>query len=270
MPYIPLPSFPLLPLKEGTVMGILNATPDSFFSESRKTTSCEIQARALEIVNEGGDIIDIGACSTRPGSTPVSEDEELKRLLPAIAAVKEVLPRFPLSVDTFRANVARQCIETYGPMMVNDVSGGEDPDMFRTVAAHGLPYVLTSTQPTIREMMLYFAEKIQKLRDFGQKYIIIDPGFGFGKTLQDNYHILHNLSVLQEFQLPILIGLSRKSLIHRLLNIKPEDSLNGTTVLNTIALTQCSSVILRVHDVKQAKELLLLKESGVKGKLKGS
>ncbi len=243
---------------ECLVMGILNCTPDSFFSGSRKQTEEEIRQRVLEIVREGGDIIDVGACSTRPGCTPASEAEEMERLLFAMPIVKEVAPDMPISVDTFRASVAEMCIREFGDVTINDISEGEDPEMFNVVAKYGVPYILMSVQPTIREMMLGFAEKVQKLRDLGAKDIILDPGFGFGKTLEQNYEILNDIDFLRELNLPILVGVSRKSMIWRTLGITPEEALNGTTVINTIAMMKGAADILRVHDVKAAKETVRL------------
>lgn len=239
-------------------MGILNCTPDSFFSGSRKQTEEEIRQRALEIVAEGGDIIDVGACSTRPGCVLATEAEEMERLRFALPIIKEAVPDVPLSVDTFRASVARMCVEEFGDMIINDVSEGEDAEMFSTVAELGVPYILMSTKGTIRDMALSFAEKVQQLRDLGQKDIILDPGFGFGKTLQQNFEVLRDIDFLREFNLPILVGISRKSMIFKTLNSTPEESLNGTTVINTIALTKGAADILRVHDVKAAKEAVQL------------
>lgn len=246
---------------ECLVMGILNCTPDSFFSGSRKQTEQEIRERVKEIISEGGDIIDVGACSTRPGSIPASEEEEMQRLRFAMPIVKETAPDMPISVDTFRASVAEMCIREFGDVMINDISEGEDPEMFAVVAKYGVPYILMSVKPTIREMMLGFAEKVQRLRDLGAKDIILDPGFCFGKTLEQNYEILNDIDFLREFNLPILVGVSRKSMIFKTLGISPEESLNGTTVINTIALMKGAADILRVHDVKAAKEAVRLVES---------
>lgn len=240
-------------------MGILNCTPDSFFSGSRKQTEDEIRERVLEIVREGGDIIDVGACSTRPGCTPASAEEEMERLRFALPIVKETAPDIPLSVDTFRASVAEMCIKEFGDLTINDVSEGEDPEMFATVAKYGVPYILMSVKPNIREMMLSFAEKVQQLRDLGAKDIILDPGFGlFGKTLEQNYEVLNDIDFLRELNLPILVGISRKTMIWRTLGITPEEALNGTTVINTMAMMKGAADILRVHDVKAAKETVCL------------
>ncbi len=253
------------------LMGILNCTPDSFFSGSRKQTEEDIRQRALQIVAEGGDIIDVGACSTRPNSIFASEEEELERLRFALPIIREVAPLTPLSIDTFRPNVVRECAEILSdahfnllggkPFIVNDISEGEDPEMFPVVAELGLPYILMSQKPTIKEMMLSFAENVQKLRDLGVKDIILDPGFGFGKTLSQNFEILKDISFLREFELPILVGASRKSMIFKTLGCTPIESLNGTTVINTIALMQGAADILRVHDVKEARECMLLTSS---------
>lgn len=251
------------------IMGILNVTPDSFFSGSRKQTEKEIRQRALEIIEEGGDIIDVGACSTRPGCTLATEDEEIERLRFALPIILDAVPGVTLSIDTFRAKVVREVAEmlkveasntkaTKTEFIVNDVSDGEDPEMFSTVAELGLPYILMSTKGTMRDMMLSFAEKVQKLRDLGQKDIILDPGFGFGKTLEQNFEILHDIDFLKEFELPILVGVSRKSMIFKTLGVTPNESLNGTTVINTLALMRGAADILRVHDVKAAKEAVML------------
>lgn len=241
-------------LSEPQVMGILNVTPDSFYSESRAQTEREIVLRACELANQGASIIDVGACSTRPGSEPASEDEELRRLRLALPVVRRELPQMVLSVDTFRPNVARVAVEEFGADIINDVSGGCE-EMFRMVAKMGAPYVLTSVEGTIRDMLLTFAEKVQQLRDLGQKDIILDPGFGFGKTLEQNYEIMNGLERLLVMGLPLLVGVSRKSMIYRRLGFSPTDSLNGTTVLNTISLMKGAS-ILRVHDVKEAMEVV--------------
>ena len=242
------------------VMGILNCTPDSFFSASRKQTEEEIRARACEIVAEGGSIIDIGACSTRPGGELASAEEELERLRFAIPIVKAAAPNITLSVDTFRAELARVCVKEFGDIIINDVSEGTDAAMFPTVAQLGVPYILTSNQSNIHDMMLSFAEKVQQLRDLGQKDIILDPGFGFGKTLEQNFNILKDIDFLREHDLPILIGASRKSMITKTLGITAQEALNGTTVINTVALSKDAADILRVHDVKAATEAIRLTE----------
>ena len=242
----------LMDLSEPQVMGILNVTPDSFYAASRKQTEQEIAERASQIVAEGGTIIDVGACSTRPGFQEISEAEEMERLRFGLGIVRRELPDGVISVDTFRPDVARMAVEEFGVDIINDVSEG-NPRMFRMISRLRVPYILMSQQPTIREMLLSFAEKVQQLRDLGAKDIILDPGFGFGKTLEQNYQIMGELDKLQVMGLPLLVGVSRKSMIYKLLGFTPEESLNGTTALNTIALMKGAS-ILRVHDVKEAVE----------------
>ncbi len=242
----------LMDLSEPQVMGILNVTPDSFYAASRKQTEQEIAERASQIVAEGGTIIDAGACSTRPGFEEISEAEEMDRLRFGLGVVRREQPDCMISVDTFRPDVARMAVEEFGVGIVNDVSEG-NARMFRMVSRLRVPYILMSQQPTMRKMLLSLAEKVQQLRDLGAKDIILDPGFGFGKTLDENYQIMGELEKLQVMGLPILVGVSRKSMIYKLLGFTPNESLNGTTVLNTIALMKGAS-ILRVHDVKEAVE----------------
>lgn len=259
----------LIDLFRPQVMGILNVTPDSFYFGSRKQTEWEIRERVEQIVNEGGQMIDIGAYSSRSGADDVSEEEEMRRLREGMKIVKELAPDMPASVDTFRANVAKMCVEELGVGIINDISGGElDKDMFKTVAKLGVPYILMHMKGTpqtmqqaphyddlMKEVMMYFAEKVQKLRDLGQKDIILDPGYGFAKTLDHNYQLLRQQEMLQVFELPLLVGISRKSMIYRLLDTSPQEALNGTSVLNTIAL-QKGANILRVHDVKECVEVV--------------
>ena len=262
----------LLELSEPIVMGILNITPDSFYADSRKQTEAAIAQRTEEIIRQGGGIIDIGACSTRPGAASVSETEELERLRYAIPIVRHAAPSALLSIDTFRASVVQRIENEYGPFIVNDISGGADPEMFSTVAHLGLPYILThspwGTQsaiqscetatrrpPFLPSMLLYYSERVDALLQLGQKDIILDPGFGFGKSLDENYELMSQLDVLQTFDLPLLVGVSRKSMIYKLLGNQPEDALNGTTVLHTLAL-QKGANILRVHDVGAAIEVI--------------
>ena len=242
----------LMDLSEPQVMGILNVTPDSFYAASRKQTEQEIAECASRIVAEGGTIIDVGACSTRPGFQEISEAEEMERLRFGLGIVRRELPDGVISVDTFRPDVARMAVEEFGVGIINDVSEGNSR-MFRMISRLRVPYILMSQQPTIREMLLSFAEKVQQLRDLGAKDIILDPGFGFGKTLEQNYQIMGELDKLQVIGLPLLVGVSRKSMIYKLLGFTPDESLNGTTALNTIALMKGAS-ILRVHDVKEAVE----------------
>lgn len=255
----------LVDLSSPVVMGILNATPDSFYSGSRKQTETEIADRANQIIAEGGKIIDVGAFSTRLGAEVVSVEEETQRLKRALAIVRREQPDAIVSVDTYRPLVARQCVEEFGADIINDVSEGgltgivgqeihEEGDMFETVADLRVPYILMSVQPTLKKMMINFAAEVQRLRDLGAKDIILDPGYGFGKTLNQNYEILNEAERLQELELPILVGISRKSMIYRLIGGDPTTSLNGTTVLNTVSLMKGAS-ILRVHDVKEAVEV---------------
>lgn len=249
----------LMDLSQPQVMGILNVTPDSFFAGSRMQTEQEILGRANQIVAEGATMIDIGGCSTRPGSEPVSEAEEMERLRLALGIVRREMPRAVVSVDTFRPDVARMVVEEYGADIINDVSGG-CVEMYRMVARLRVPYILMSVQPTVRDMLLAFAREVQQLRDLGVKDMILDPGFGFGKTVAQNYQVMNELERLRVMELPLLVGVSRKSMIYKLLGLTPSESLNGTSVLHTIALMKGAS-ILRVHDVKEAVECVRIAES---------
>ena len=251
----------LLDLSQPLVMGILNATPDSFYSGSRKQTEAEIADRANQIVAEGGRILDVGAFSTRPGA-----DEVTERLKHALQIVRREQPDAIVSVDTYRPLVARRCVEEFGADIINDVSEGgitgivgmeihEEGDMFQTVAQLGVPYILMSVQPTLEKMMQNFAAEVQRLRDLGAKDIILDPGYGFGKTLAQNYEIMNRAERLLELDLPVLVGVSRKSMIYKLIGGDPTTALNGTTVLHTVSLQKGAS-ILRVHDVKEAFEAI--------------
>ena len=242
----------LLDLSRPLVMGILNATPDSFFADSRRQTEEEIAACSRKMLAEGAAIIDVGGCSTRPGGEVPTEAEEMKRLRTALTVIRGELPAAVLSIDTFRPDVARMAVEEFGADIINDVSGGT-PEMFRMVTRLHIPYILMSLQPTIREMLLSFAEKVQQLRDMGANDIILDPGFGFGKTLEQNYEVMNELEKLLVMELPLLVGVSRKSMIYRSFDCTPQEALNGTTALNTIALMKGAS-ILRVHDVREAVE----------------
>ena len=233
-------------------MGILNVTPDSFYADSRQQTEESIVVRCHQIISEGGSIIDVGACSTRPDSTPASEAEEMERLRFALAIVRREMPDAVVSIDTYRPQVARMAVEEYGADIINDVSEGS-VDMYRIVARLRVPYILMSQRPTLREMLLSFAEQVQQLRDFGAKDVILDPGFGFGKTLEQNYQMMAELEKLQVMDLPILVGISRKSMIYKKFGVTPNEALNGTTALNTIALMKGAG-ILRVHDVREAVE----------------
>lgn len=242
----------LMDLSEPQIMGILNVTPDSFYAGSRKQTEVEVVERCHQIVNEGGTIIDVGAYSTRPGASEVPEEEEMERLRFGLAIVRREFPHIALSVDTFRPEVARMTVEEFGADIINDVSEGGQ-EMFRMVARLGVPYILMSIQPTMRDSLLTFAQKVQQLRDYGAKDIILDPGFGFGKTLEQNYQIMKELDQLQVLELPVLVGVSRKSMIYKLFDSTADEALNGTTVLHTVALMK-GACILRVHDVREAVE----------------
>lgn len=262
----------LVSLREPQVMGILNCTPDSFFAGSRVQTEESIARRANQIIEEGGTMIDVGGFSTRPGGVEVPEEEEMRRLRFALPIVRREQPEAILSVDTYRPNVARMVVEEMGADIINDVSEGgitgvvdtpleqtteEYPAIFRTVAALGVPYILMSVKPTIHDMLLAMAREVQQLRDLGQKDIILDPGFGFGKTQEQNYDVLREMNRLSTLGLPILAGMSRKRMIVQPLGTNPDGSLNGTTVVNTLALMNGAS-ILRVHDVKAAAEAVRL------------
>ena len=244
----------LLSLETPVVMGILNATPDSFYEASRLHGERETAQRVLDMVAAGAAILDVGACSTRPGGTPVDEAGEMARLRRCLPVVRRACPDVPLSVDTFRPDVARMCVEEYGVTMVNDVSGGND-EMFRMMARLRVPYVLMSTQPDVPGMMRTFADQVDVLHDLGVADIVLDPGFGFGKTLDDNYRVLGQMERLHALGLPLLVGVSRKSMVHRLLEVTPPDALNGTTVVHTVALMK-GAHILRVHDVRPAAEAI--------------
>lgn len=257
----------LLELREPQIMGILNVTPDSFYSDSRTPDEAHITDRVRQMMDEGADMIDIGGYSSRPGADDVTPEEEMDRLRRGLRIVRKLYPEVPVSVDTFRADVARMCIEEEGADIINDISGGMmDRQMFRTVARLGVPYILMHMQGTPdtmqvaphydnlrREVMLYFAERIDRLCQMGAKDIIVDPGFGFGKTLEHNYELMNHLEDFVVFNLPLLVGISRKSMIYKLTGGTPQSSLNGTTVLNTISLVK-GAHILRVHDVKAAAE----------------
>lgn len=257
----------LLDLSQPRVMGILNVTPDSFYAGSRTQTEAEIVRRVKQIVSEGAAIIDIGAYSSRYNADNVSAREEMERLRMGLKILFEIQPDAVVSVDTFRADVARMCVEEYGVAIINDIAAGEmDANMFHTVAALNVPYIMMHMQGTpqsmqqhphydnlLKEVFLYFARKVQQLRDLGVKDIILDPGFGFGKTMEHNYELLSHLEEFRIFELPLLVGVSRKSMIYRLLDITPQEALNGTTVLDTICLLKGAD-ILRVHDVKEAVE----------------
>ena len=260
----------LIDLSHPQVMGILNVTPDSFYADSRKQTEEEIAKRAEQIFEEGAAMIDVGAFSTRPGAAMVSEEEESARLHLALSVIRRNHPEAVLSIDTFRPTVAKRVIDEFGCCVINDVGGltagpdgalADDPirreEMFRLVSSMHVPYIYMTSAATLRELLLDFAEKAQLLRDLGQKDIILDPGFGFGKTTNQDYALMGELEKLQVMQLPILVGISRKSMIWRRLGITPAEALNGTTALHAVALLKGAN-ILRVHDVKEAVEAVKL------------
>ncbi len=263
----------LLDLTTPQVMGILNVTPDSFYYGSRMQTQEEIAVRARQIIDEGASIIDIGAYSSRPNAEHITAGEEMNRLRTGLEIVNRNHPDAIVSVDTFRADVAEQCVKDYGVAIVNDIAAGEmDDRMFETVARLGVPYIMMHMQGTpqnmqkephydnlIKEVFIYFARKVQQLRDLGMKDIILDPGFGFGKTLEHNYELMAHLEEFSIFELPLLVGVSRKSMIYKLLGGTPQDALNGTTVLDTVALMKGAN-ILRVHDVREAVEAVRIVE----------
>ena len=257
----------LLDLGEPQVMGILNVTPDSFYGKSRKQSDEEIGARVRAILQEGGSIIDIGAYSSRPGAADVPVETEMSRLRHGLEILRREAPDAIVSVDTFRADAARMCVEEYGVQIVNDISGGElDDRMIDTVAELGVPYILMHIKGNPQnmqenpqyddlmcEMLVYFGSKVQRLHEIGVKDIILDPGFGFAKTLDHNYELMNRMEDLKVLGLPLLVGVSRKSMIYRLLGTSPEEALNGTTALHAMSLLKGAS-ILRVHDVREAVE----------------
>lgn len=271
----------LFNLSEPCVMGILNVTPDSFYEGSRVQTDIEIARRANQIIAEGGKMIDVGAFSTRPGAAEVSEKEEMERLRHALPIIRREQPEAIVSVDTFRPDVARMCVEELGADIINDVSEGgitgivdtpleaergEYPAIFRMIARLGVPYILMSVKPTLKEMLIGFAKEVAQLRDLGVKDIILDPGYGFGKTLEQNYALLQEAEKLLILDLPILVGVSRKRMVYQVVGGDATTSLNGTTALHAVSLMK-GAKILRVHDVKEAVETVKiigkLREFGV-------
>ena len=266
----------LVSLATPLIMGILNVTPDSFFADSRKQDEAAIDARIQQILSEGGDLIDLGGYSSRPDAAEVTPAEEMRRLEVALSLLQRHYPQVPVSVDTFRADIARRCAEEYGVAMINDISGGElDAQMFSTVADLHIPYIMMHMRGTpqtkqqhcdytdlMEEIMRYFARKVEQLRLLGVNDIILDPGFGFSKTLAQNYELMAHLDEFKAFDLPLLVGVSRKSMIYKLLGGTPADSLNGTTVLHTYALLHGAN-ILRVHDVKAAVEVRTIINQGL-------
>lgn len=255
----------LLDFSVPRVMGILNATPDSFYAGSRKTTEADIAQRVVEIVEQGAAIIDVGAFSTRPGAEEVSAEEEANRLRFALGVVRRECPEAIVSVDTYRPAIARRCVEEWGADIINDVSeggltgiadvplGGERGEMFRLVGELRVPYVLMSVKPTLPEMLYAFADEVQQLRDYGARDIILDPGFGFGKDLRQNYALLSQMDRLQVLGLPLLVGVSRKRMAYQLVGGDASTALNATTAIHAVALMKGAN-LLRVHDVKEAME----------------
>ena len=261
----------LLDLATPKVMGILNLTPDSFYAGSRTQTDQQVAERVTQLLAEGADILDVGAYSSRPGADDLPVEEEMRRLREGLTVLRREVPNAIVSVDTFRADVARMSIEEFGVAMVNDISGGElDSQMYTTIALARVPYIIMHMQGTpqnmqqaphyenvLKEVMLHLAEKVEKLHEMKVNDIILDPGFGFGKTLTHNFELLAHLNEFDIFQLPILVGISRKSMVYKTLGITPQEALNGTTALHTIALSKGAN-ILRVHDVKEAVETIKL------------
>lgn len=263
----------LLLIDKPLVMGILNLTDDSFYAESRLQSMIEIQDKATQMINEGADILDIGAQSTRPGSIRFSAEDELKKLLPVIEQLRKLFPEIIISIDTYHSKVAQESVQA-GASIINDISGGEmDKNMIPTVGSLQVPYICmhmkgvpetmqnqTNYEDVTKEVLDFFIKKMDECKRAGIHDVIIDPGFGFGKNIAQNFLLLKNLSVFKMLERPILAGVSRKSTIYKTLKITAEDSLNGTTVLNTLAL-QNGAFILRVHDVKEAKEVIKLMEA---------
>lgn len=262
----------LLSLEQPQVMGILNCTPDSFFAGSRKQSEKDIAERVHQIVAEGGTIIDVGAFSTRPGAQEVSEEEEMERLRRALPVVRREQPDVAVSVDTYRPDVARMVVEEYGVDIINDVSEGgktgivdtplepsqsKVPAIFAMMGRLKVPYILMSVQGNLRDMLINFSGEVEQLRAEGCKDIILDPGFGFGKTIDENFKLLEEMDKLQALELPLLVGVSRKRMIHQTLGVTADEALNGTTIINTAALLKGAS-ILRVHDVKEAVQAVKL------------
>jgi len=261
----------IIDLSEPKIMGILNVTPDSFFDGGRLKTLEDIKNHVSEMIIEGCDILDIGAYSSRPGAEMVTEKEELNRLIPVLELIKKQFPEIIISVDTFRSGIAKHVVTHFNVDIINDISSGDmDKDMFQTIAELNVPYIMMHMKGTpktmhqnpeyknvVKEILDYFSQKVQQLKLIGVSDIIIDPGFGFGKTIEHNYQLLNHLKDFRILELPVLVGLSRKSMIFKTLNTTPEESLNGTSVLNTLALVGGAN-ILRVHDIKEAKETIKL------------
>ncbi len=260
----------LIDLASPKVMGILNVTPNSFFDGGKFKNETEILSQVEKMLEEGATFIDIGAYSSKPNAEFVSEAEELQRIVPIVQLILQHFPETLLSIDTFRSEVARVCIEN-GAAIINDISAGNlDPKMMETIAKYNVPYIMmhlrgtpqtmqtmTQYENIVKEILFYFSERIAKARSFGINDLIIDPGFGFAKTLEQNYEVLQKMELFEILELPLLVGFSRKSMIYKTLNVTAQEALNGTTVLNTIALTK-GAKILRVHDVKEAMECVSL------------
>ncbi|PRZ21658.1 dihydropteroate synthase [Flavobacterium granuli] len=260
----------LINLSIPKIMGILNVTPNSFFDGGKYNLENEILARVEKMLAEGATFIDIGAYSSKPSAEFVSEKEEIERIVPVVQLILKNFPEALLSIDTFRSEVAKACIEN-GAALINDIAAGNlDDKMFEVIAKYNVPYIMMHMRGTpqtmqsmthyddiIKEMLFYFSEKINKARSLGINDLIIDPGFGFAKTLEQNFEVMQKMELFQMLELPLLVGISRKSMIYKVLNSNPEEALNGTTFLNTIALTKGAS-ILRVHDVKEAVECVQL------------
>ncbi|MDR2010491.1 MAG: dihydropteroate synthase [Bacteroidales bacterium] len=261
----------LIDFNKPLVMGIINITPDSFFSNSRMKNADEAKKKIEEMLENGADIIDIGAMSTRPGAGIITEEEEWDRYEPVLDVALKYFNNTIFSVDTFRSSIAKRSVKDYGVSIINDITGGEyDEKMFETVAECKVPYIVmhmvglpenmqnnVEYKSLLGDILFYFSKKVEELRLLGVSDIIIDPGFGFSKTIDQNYVLLNNLDSFKIFDLPVLAGLSRKTMIRKYLNISPDEALNGTTILNTLALDKGAN-ILRVHDVKEAKQVVEL------------
>jgi dihydropteroate synthase len=260
----------LIDLTSPKVMGILNVTPNSFFDGGKYKNTSEMLSQVAKMLEDGATFIDVGAYSSKPNAEFVSEEEELERIVPIVNLILEYYPQTLISIDTFRSEVAKVCIEN-GAALINDISAGSlDDKMLETIAKHNVPYIMmhlrgtpqtmqkmTSYENIVKEMLFYFSERVNKARSLGINDLIVDPGFGFAKTLEQNYEVLQKMELFQILELPLLAGVSRKSMIYKTLNSSADEALNGTTVLNTIALTKGAN-ILRVHDVKEALECVKL------------
>lgn len=261
----------LIDLSSPKVMGIINITPDSFYDGGKYNSDKDILNQVEKMISDGCDIFDIGAYSSRPGANDISEEQELKRLKKALEVIRNKFPEIIISVDTFRANIAKTVVKDFEVDIINDISAGDfDPNMFNVIEELNVPYVMMHMkgkprnmqekpeyENVVKEVIQYFSEKVNKLKLLGINDVIIDPGFGFGKTVEHNYQLLRYLDDFKLFELPVLVGVSRKSMINKVLEIEPKDALNGTTAVNILALVGGAN-ILRVHDVKEAKESIQL------------